>query len=408
MLKPEEAWRLIAPHLHALAPTDVACDDALGLLLAEPIEATVDLPQADVSAMDGYILTGPVAAGDTLPVVATIAAGVAGDVVLEPGTAARIMTGAVVPKGGERVIPVELTDGGEQVVRIDRTVDAGAHIRRRGEIVAAGAPLLEPGIPLVAGTLSLLAAHGHQHVSVVRRPTVAVLNTGDEVVPATEVPAPGQLRDSNGPFLQAALATLGIPAIRLGIAPDDRDLMRESMTKGLEADVLLVTGGVSMGAFDFAEDLLQELGCELLFDAVAIQPGKPLVVGRHTRQQEGTGWVLGLPGNPASVMATFWLFARPVLNRLLGHQDGFWHGALLAETAVDLPPGKDRDRFLAASVYRKEGRIVATARLPRGSHDLAAYGQGHALLRIPPHAPPTPAGGPCEVLPLVDWLQDPR
>lgn len=408
MLKPEEAWRLMAPHLHPLAPTEIARDDALGLLLAEPIEATVDLPQADVSAMDGYILAGPAEAGESLPVVATVAAGIAGNVVLELGTAARIMTGAVVPEGGERVVPIELTDGGEQVVRIDRTVGAGAHIRRRGEVVATGAPLLEPGIPLVAGTLSLLAAHGHQRVSVVRRPTVAVLNTGDEVVPSTEVPAPGQLRDSNGPFLQAALATLGIPTIRLGIAPDDRDIMKERLREGLEADVLLVTGGVSMGAFDFAEDLLRDLGCELLFDAVAIQPGKPLVVGRHHRRRAGAGWVLGLPGNPASVMATFWLFARPLLNRLLGHEDGFWHGALAAESAVPLPPGKDRDRFLAASLHRTEGRIVARARLPRGSHDLAAYGQGHALLRIPPLAPATPAGGRCEVLPLVDWLQDPR
>jgi molybdopterin molybdotransferase len=420
MLKPEEAWNLIAPHLRPLEPIRLQRHAALGHLLAEPVDATVDLPQADVSAMDGYVLAGHAEIGESLPVVSTIAAGVPPSLVLEPGTAARIMTGAVVPEGGDRVVPVELTDGGERFVRIDRAAKPGAHIRRRGEVIARGAPLLAPGTHLVPGAISLLAAHGHEHVSVIRRPTVAVLTTGDEVVPPSQEPAPGQLRDSNGPFLQAALATIGLPAIRLGIAPDDRKAMTVLLREGLAADVLLVTGGVSMGAFDFAEELLQDLGCELLFDAVAMQPGKPLVVGRHAvgprddgvprdaEESRGAGWVLGLPGNPASVMVTFWLFARPLLNSLLGREDGFWHGALEAESATELPAGKDRDRFLAASLHRTEGRLVARVRSPRGSHDLAAYGQGRALLRIPPHAAPTPTGGRCQVLPLVDWPEDPR
>jgi len=381
----------------------MARDKALGLVLAEPVVASVDLPQAYVSAMDGYVLAGPAAAGERLPVVATIAAGVTQARTLAPRTAARIMTGAVVPAGGDRVVPVEQTDDGDVSVRIEITPTAGAHIRRRAEVIARGARLLEAGSHLVPGTLSLLAAHGYQAIQVFARPRVAILVTGDEVVASSAQPAPGQLRDSNGPFLQAALAGLGLGAERLGIAPDERGPLAQCLRAGLAFDVLLVTGGVSMGTFDFAEELLRELGCELLVDAVAIAPGKPLVIGRHAG-----GWVFGLPGNPASVMVTFWLFVRPLLNRLMGREDGFWHGALAAETCSALPAGKgDRDRFLAATLRRRDQRLFADARLAHGSHDLRAYGQGRALLRIAPEAPPTPAGGLCSVLPLVDWPQDP-
>jgi molybdopterin molybdotransferase len=267
--------------------------------------------------------------------------------------------------------------------------------------VAIGEPVLAVGDLLTAGAVSTLASHGVANVDVVRMPKVAVLTTGDEVVPPEAVPGPGQLRDSNGPFLLAAGRTL-LPSQHfehLGTATDERADLKARMCRGLDFDVLLLTGGVSMGEFDFVEDILDELGCRKLFDQVAIQPGKPLVAAVHGEGPD-LRWVFGLPGNPASVMVTYWLFVRPLLRRLMGHQDGLWQGALRAELAAELPGSKGRDRFLPATLAFRDGRIYATPRPPVGSHDVMAYGRGTALVRVPPHRPPTPAGEPCEVLPI--------
>lgn len=402
MLRPEDAWRRIAEEVEPLEVVDMARSEALGLVLARAVEATMDLPQADVSAMDGYVLAGAAKADRPVPVIGVIQAGAWPDVALEPGQAAKIMTGAVVPPGGDRVVPIEHTDGGHDRVEIARPPSSGAHIRRRAEVIARGAPLLDAGSHLTPGALSLLAAHGHERIAVHRRPRVAVLGTGDEVVPPDREPAAGQLRDSNGPYLIAASRSIGLEAEHLGIAPDDRASLETSIRRGLESDVLLVSGGVSMGDFDFAEEVLETLGCRRLFDAVAVQPGKPLVAARHDR-----GWVLGLPGNPASVMMTFRLFGVPLLRRLAGMDDGFWRGALTAEAGAALPAGKvDRDRFLACSLVRAGGRLIAHAHLPRGSHDLAAYANGRGIVRIPVGAPAVAAGEAIEVLTLVDWPED--
>jgi molybdopterin molybdotransferase len=231
-------------------------------------------------------------------------------------------------------------------------------------------------------------------------PEVAVLTTGDEVVEPEFEPGPGQLRDSNSAFLLAAGADLGLRFERLGIASDDLADLREKISRGLEADVLLLTGGVSMGDFDLVEDVLVEKGCETLVDAVSIQPGKPLVVAHHDR-----GWAFGLPGNPASVMVTFYLFVRPLLRRLLGFDDAFWHGAVTAELLAPLPGARSRDRFLPASIAFDRRRLLATPHPPTGSHDVVAYARGTALVRIRQGAAPAAAGDACEVLPLVSWLE---
>ncbi|RMH22527.1 MAG: molybdopterin molybdenumtransferase MoeA [Acidobacteria bacterium] len=402
MLVPEQAWRRIDRHLSPLPPESVSRADACGRVLAEALAATADLPPADVSAMDGYVCAGPVAAGSVLPVAGTVTAGRPPSFRLQPGTAAKIMTGAVVPDGGDRVVPVEETDGGDRRVRIDVAPPAGAHIRRRAEVLARGAPLLAAGERLTPAGISLLAAHGYAAVKVHRRPSVATLATGDEVVPPEVEPAAGQLRDSNSAFLAAALGTLGIAPHALGIAPDEPSALRRLIRQGLTRDVLLLSGGVSMGELDLVEDVLAELGCTAIFDRVAMQPGKPLVAARHAG-----GWVFGLPGNPASVMVGFWLFVRPLLRRLMGLADGFWHGALAAELTAPLRGAKGRDRFLAAKAAIRRGRLFATPLPPRGSHDVAAYGRGSVLLRIPADAEAREAGAPCEILPLVDWPGDP-
>ncbi|MCP3959743.1 MAG: molybdopterin molybdotransferase MoeA [bacterium] len=399
MLTPEAAWDEIERHLQPLAPRPTPRLEAAGRVLAEAASATVDMPQADVSAMDGYVVNGKAAAGDSLPVVATAAAGAPLELELAPGDAAKIMTGAVVPPGGDRVIPVEVTDGGDERVVLHAAPRAGAHIRRGGEVVRRGAPLLPPGSLLTAGAISLLASHGYASVPAHPAPDVAVMTTGDELVPPEREPGAGQLRDSNTAFLLAAGHASGLEFRSLGIAADRVDDLRERIAAGLAADVLLLCGGVSMGEFDLVEDVLAELGCDQLFDRVAIQPGKPLVAARHAG-----GWVFGLPGNPASVMVTYWLFVKPVLDRLQGLPGNLWHGALEATLAAPLPGSKGRDRFLPAEVTFSGGKIRATPFPPRGSHDVVSYGCGTALVRIRPNAAPAEAGGPCEILPLANWI----
>src|SRR6185295_1644080 len=366
MIAPEEAWARIALELDRRPPRAVSLPrrQAAGRTLAEAVAARVDVPAADVSAMDGYALGGDSAPGGApMPVVGAIRAGDPPGFLLPAGSAVRIMTGAPLPEGADRVIPVEQTDGGSDRVIFRAGASAGDHIRRRGEILRASDPLFPAGARLGPGALSLLATHGYEEVSVIRPPTVAILTTGDEVVPPEVEPAPGQLRDSHTDFLLAACRSFGLAAESLGIAPDRQEELSTRIERGLGYDVLLLCGGVSMGEHDLVEGVLARLGCRIVLDKVAIQPGQPLVFAVHDR-----GIVFGLPGNPASVMACFWLFVRPALRRWLGVPDGFWHGALAAELAAPLPGASARDRFLTAEVAFCPGEIRATPRLSRGSH----------------------------------------
>lgn len=394
LLPPEDAWHRLEPFLTPLPAQPLARRLARGRVLAEAIEATVDVPPADVSAMDGYAVAGDVV-GRSLPVTGTVAAGDPPGHDWVPGGAVRIMTGAAVPPGADRVVPVELTDGGAESVAFREGVVASAHIRRRAEVVAAGQRLLEAGALLTPGALSHLATHGLGQVAVHRAPTVRLLVTGDEVVSPDRMPRPGQLRDSHSDFLLAAGDALGLAFESLGIAPDIPSELERSFEAGLEADVLLLTGGVSKGEYDFVEEALRGLGCRTLFDAVAIQPGKPLVAASH----DG-GLVFGLPGNPASVMVCFWLFVQPALRRLMGLPGGYWHGALEGELAAPLPGAKGRHRFLHAEVEIVAGRARVHPVPARGSHDLTACARGTALVRVPAGAEPAGVGERCEFLPL--------
>ena len=433
-ISPEEAWRRIASRLAPLAAERLPRRAAAGRVLAEPLAATVDVPAGDVSAMDGYALAGAVTPGERRLVAATIAAGDPPGLTLPAGQAAHIMTGAPVPLGADRIVPIEATrplaegrdapgkaglaaggaasvPGGTgsrpgahpapgAAVLLLAPAAAGDHIRRRAEVQRAGEPLLPAGARLTPGAMAVLATHGYDEVPVHRAPAVAVLATGDEVVPPEQVPGPGQLRDSHTDFLLAAGAALGLRFTSLGIAPDRAGELAERLAGGLAAaDVMLVCGGVSMGEFDLVEGVLERLGCQRHFDAVAIQPGKPLVFATHPR-----GVVFGLPGNPASVMVDFWLFVRPALARLAGRTDSWWRPALPATLAAPLPGAASaRDRFLPAEVdwgEAPDGGPLAMPLPPKGSHDLAAYARANALVRVRAGAAPAPPGARCEILPL--------
>ena len=407
MLDPREAWSRLKPHLEPLGPVPVPRREAAGRVLAAPLAATVDVPASDVSAMDGFAVAGERGA-DPLPVAGMVAAGDPPGRRLVEGTALRIMTGAPLPEGADRVIPVERAEVEEaddgETVRFDGPGSPGDNVRRRGEVVRAGAEVLPAGAPLTPGALSLAATHGHAELPVHRPPRVSLVVTGDEVVPPETEPGPGQLRDSHTDFVLAACRSLGlregVEVDALGIAPDRPERLGEMISRGLEADVLLLSGGVSMGELDLVEGVLSELGCTILFDRVAVQPGKPLVAAAAEPLETRRGLVFGLPGNPASVMVCFWLFVRPVLRRLMGHADGYWHGALAGELAGSLPRAKGRDKFLPAEVEAVEGRLRVTPVAPVGSHDMGAYARGSALVRVPARSEGLGAGDACEILPI--------
>ena len=398
MISPHEAWTRIAHEIEALEVIRLGRREASGYVLAENLAATRNVPAHDVSAMDGYAMADAPEPGVPIRISDTVAAGDPPGARVDASTAIRIMTGAPVPFGADRVIPVEMSELTDDRVAFVKVGSAGDHIRREGEILVEGQQILPCGALLTPGALSLLATHGHSEVSVFRRPSLAILATGDEVVPPDRDPAPGQLRDSHTDFLLAAGRQLGLETEALGIAADRPESIQRKVEEGLEHDVLLICGGVSMGEFDFVEGVLADLGCRVLFDSVAIQPGKPLVAARHPK-----GWIFGLPGNPASVMVGFWLFVRPLIRRLQGLEDGFWHGALNGLLSGELPAAKGRDRFLSAQVSLIEGQPRVRPLLSKGSHDVVAFGQGTGLVRIPANSPAARAGDACEFLPLIDW-----
>ncbi|MCB1009431.1 MAG: molybdopterin molybdotransferase MoeA, partial [Acidobacteria bacterium] len=395
MLSPEEAWRRLEPWLRPLPPIARSRREALDAVLARRLAATSDLPQADVSALDGFALASDLEAGAELPILGVVAAGDPPGATLSAGAALRIMTGAPVPVGADRVVAVERTETrGDRVVLTEAGPEAGHAIRRRGEVLAAGSTLLEAGARLGPAALSLLASQGIDRLEVHRAPRVAVLATGDEVVPPDEEPPPGGLRDSHTDLLLASGRRLGLRFDTLGIARDDPEELETRLRGGLEADVLLTCGGVSAGEFDHSERVLARLGATFLFDAVAIRPGKPLVAARR-----GETLVFGLPGNPASVLATFRLFVVPALDRLRGGDAAFWSDAFAVELAGALPAGKGgRDRFVPA-------RLEATGATPRalpvreaGSHDLAAWAGAELMLRV---RADDPARGPGDLVEAI-------
>jgi molybdopterin molybdotransferase len=412
VLSIEQAWSLLARRLAPLPPERIPVTAAAGHVLAAELVASTAVPPCDVAAMDGYALAGAASAGARLEVAGTIAAGdLPGVVHPGPGLALRIMTGAPMPRGADRVIPVEQTAAAAvtddpaaagNAIRLLAAVAAGAHLRYGGEVLRPGAPLLASGQPLTPPALALLASQGITEVMVHRRPRVAALITGDEVVPAEQTPAPGQLRDSHTAFLAAACAEAGVPLEPLGIAPDRPDLLLARLGGGLERnDVLVVTGGVSMGSFDFVEGALAALGVEILFDGVAMQPGKPLVVGTRRRPDGTTQWVFALPGNPGSVMTCAYVFLLPALRCLGGRPDRAWGSAIGGLLATPLPTTGARERFFPARREIRDGAVWLAALTSRGSHDLVAFATADALLRKGADTPPLPAGAPCSWLSLL-------
>jgi molybdopterin molybdotransferase len=392
----------LARILAAAGPRDVETRcvmAALGQVLAEDVVADRDFPPGPRSAMDGFAVrfADTAEAGAALRVVGEVPAGRSAEgIVVGPGEAVRIFTGAVVPEGADAVVMVELTeeDRAARTVHIRETVRAGQHVRARAEEMKAGETVVRAGSTLGPAEVAALTAVGRTEVRVYRSPSVGVLATGDEVVEAGEAPAPHQVRNSNARGLLAALGRLGLPAEDLGIARDEPAALAAALSSGLRHDVLLVTGGVSVGEYDLVRRALESIGVELLFHGVAVRPGKPVLAGRR----EGR-LVVGLPGNPVSTFTMFEVLVTPALRRMAGHPrpERAWVPAVLREP-LRRKPG--RRTFALATVGRSESGFEAIPAASRGSGDVLSLVRANALLDAPEGAHALPAG---TVLPALVW-----
>jgi len=352
--------------------------------LAEPVRLDRDLPPADHAAMDGFAIRAADAGspGALLVVIGEIAAGVEPRMSLGPGQAVRIMTGALVPEGADAVVPIEETAAPDpHAVRLRSTVVPGAHVRRRGEVLREGSVLLPAGAHLGPAEVGLLAAAGHTRVAVRRAPCIGLLSTGDEVVEPDTLPGPAQIRNSNAATLGAQAAAEGARVDYLGIAADSAPDLEARITTGLERDVLVLSGGVSMGVYDLVAGALTRAGVEIRFSRVAIKPGKPTVFGCRT-SAGGTTLVFGLPGNPVSCMVVFRLLVAPALRRMQGAER-------LAETRVSarlvgkLDPTPRREAFHPARLNWSDSGFVAEPVRHQGSGDLVAWRAANGMIRLP-------------------------
>ena len=380
MISVEEAQARVMAEVAAYDGEPVPLDHSLGRVLREEVVASQDAPAADNSAMDGYavrfedVAHAPV----TLPVRGDIPAGHPSAVPLEPGTAMRIMTGAFVPEGADTVIQVELTDGGLEQVAIAQALPRGTHIRRRGEDVRAGDVVLRAGIRIGPAEIALLAGAGKAHVRVGRRPTVAILSTGDELIEVGDTPAPGRIVNTNTHLLTALVTEAGALPRPLGIVRDTREATIAAFERAMECDVVLSSGGVSVGAYDFVKDALAALGAETKFWRVSMKPGKPVVLSRLRDRL-----VFGLPGNPVSCFVSFHLFVAPALRKAMGQEVRLFPPAVRARLAAPVRGAAERRVYARVHVAARDGALHAIPLRSQSSGALTSMLDANGLAVVP-------------------------
>lgn len=378
----EEAWSCLEREVHALPTEEVPLQHAQGRVLAAPVRTDRDFPPFDRAAMDGYAVRSSdlERASQTAPVeLDVVGESTPGDAFVSseaPGGAVRIMTGAPVPAGWDSVVPVESTSGfGTNRVRIFASTRPGQNVAACGLERRAGETLYEPGRRLGGADVGILAMAGVVRVAVGKRPRVTVLSTGNELVPFDQNPRPPQIRNSNAPML-AALAESDAQVQLLGCAADSRQETIDAVARGLHGDLLVITGGISMGAYDWVGAALDAAGVRVHFKRVALQPGKPVVFATHPG-----GLVLALPGNPVSAYTTFRLFAQPALRRLQGEWDVRPHW-FRAEAHFEWER-RGPKCILIPGRLRESGSAVE--RVPySGSGDLMAYARADCQIVLPP------------------------
>jgi molybdopterin molybdotransferase len=407
-LSVEEAQARILATVHVLEAEPTPILEALGRTLAEDVYAERDIPPLSNTAMDGYAVRAADTAGATadkpvkLQVVADLAAGYLADRVVTPGTAIRIMTGAPIPEGADTVVPFEQTDQGSEWVAIQVEAAVGDNIRYAGEDVRGGELILRRGVVIRPQEIGMMAALGRGHVATVRRPRVGILATGDEVIDVDAPWQPGKIRNANTYSNAAQVIKYGGVPVILGIAHDDVDAItgciREGLAQGI--DLLLTSGGISVGDFDVVKKVLSTEG-QMDFWQVKMRPGKPFAFGRI-----GEVPLLGLPGNPVSVMVSFENFARPAILKMLGQTD--LRPQMIRATLLDDAHTSDRFRFyLRVMVERTAEGYTARLTGEQGSGILLSMVQAQGFALIPEGVADVPAGNEVDVMlfdcpPLAD------
>jgi len=393
-----EARSIVLGMVSSLPTERIAWSNGLRRTLAQLIRSRDDIPPFANSAMDGYA----VRASDlqvlpaTLPVVEDIPAGTFPQQAVEPGTCARIMTGAPFPEGADAVAPVEWTQQGKDgTVQFNRAPAPGEHVRAAGQDVRDGEVVFEPGQVITPPVIGMLAMLGYPEVEVYQRPCVAVISTGDELVDASEALGPGKIRDSNGPALVAQVASAGAEALPPFRARDTLSSIRHIIEQALDADVLLFSGGVSVGAYDLVKQVLDEMGMELFFWKVRQRPGKPLAFGRLQGR-----FVFGLPGNPVSSAICFEQYVRPALAKMQGRRE------LLRPrytARLDAPTSKKAGLYYFArgcAFYDADGRLCVHDTGPQASNLYTSMVRANCIFHMPEALEDPPVGTLVE----VEWL----
>jgi molybdopterin molybdotransferase len=394
LLTIEDAQRLILERVRPLPSERIPLEEAVGRVLAESAASIVDLPPFPSSAMDGFAVRSEDTPGP-LPVVERIAAGRPAPRELRSGEAMGIATGGVVPDGADAVIPFEYVVERDNGVEISEPVGAGANVRPRGGDLRAGDVVVETGVALGPAQLGALAAAGVADVACATRPRASIVTTGTELRPPGEQLGPGEVYEANGLIIAAQLGSAGAVPERLAVVADDEDAHREVLERGLESDVLVTSGGVSVGPHDLVRRILAELGVEEVFWRVAVKPGKPVSFGVR-----GDTLVFGLPGNPVSSLVGFELFVRPAVLAVQGHADPlprFEPGRLAA--AVRQTPARDQ-LVRARTGNGDDGALLLEPLAGQESHMIARAAGADALVLVPRGEGELPPGTPVRYLRL--------
>ena len=418
MIGVEQALNKILNYVHVLEDEQSPILDCLGQVLAEDVYSSINVPPLDNSAMDGYAVQSRDTRGASrqsprfLRVIDTVSAGSIAECEVEPGTAVRIMTGAPIPKGADSVVIFEDTDetqrqGSSTEIGILRQAEAGLNIRRAGEDITQGSIVLSQGAVLRPSEVGVLASLGRTTVRVIRRPTVAILATGDELVDINQPLPAGKIYNSNTYSLAALVRRYGgIPKI-LGIALDSEHSVVARLCQGLDADMLITTGGVSAGDYDVVKDVLAKQG-EISFWTVRMKPGKPLAFGT-IKGVSKAGIArniphLGLPGNPVSSMVTFELFVRPAILKMMGKKN--LTKPTIEAVVENSVVNRDRRRIFARVIVEKRrGQYFARLTGPQGSGILTSMTLANGLMVIPENKTEVVAGDIVQVM-MLDWREE--
>ncbi len=383
MISVEEALNQILATIAPLSPEKISLMDALGRVVGEDVIASRDIPPRDNSAMDGYavrfadIRKASQEKPISLTVIEDIPAGTIPQKAVGPGEASRIMTGAPVPDGADTVVRMEDTHKGDHTVAILHAASRGQDIRLSGEDVRRGEIVIPCGSIVRPADVGMLASLGRSFVTVFQRPLVAILATGDELVDIDEAPSSWKIVNSNSYSVAAQVRECGASPLLLGIAKDRREDLMEKFRAAMRADIIISSGGVSVGDYDLVKDIMKEVGNRMKFWQVAMKPGKPLAFGAI-----GGIPVFGLPGNPVSSMVSFEQFIRPALLKMMGYENLF-RRAVKATLNEDIVKSKGARHFIRGSVTCAQGRYRVTTTGEQGSGILKSMVRANGLIVLP-------------------------